>query len=77
MLGDGDRFVTWVGASTAAGLYAGCSAFQRLRSTMSKHTSEYEFFLLAALRATQFTFRNFSYRTLLTVVQKGNMLCHC
>lgn len=61
MLGDGDRFVTWAGASTAAGLCAGCLAFQRLRGTMSKCTSEYELLLLAALRETRFTFQNLSY----------------
>lgn len=57
MLVDGGKFVTLVGVSIAVGLSAGCLAFQRLLSTTSEHTSEYE--SLAVLRTAQFTFMCF------------------
>ncbi len=74
MLGDGGRFAIWVGVSTAARLCVGCLAFQRLPSTTSEHTSKYEFFPPAAVRATQFTFMNSQNTELLTVDQKGSTL---
>lgn len=67
MLGDGDRCATWVGAWTAAGLFAGCLAFQRLRRTVSERTSEYFFliffFLVSSTESKISSLRNSNYPT--------------
>lgn len=83
MLGDGGRCATRVGVSTAAGLCAGCSAFQRLLNTMWKHTSEYGFLLLLSppQGATQFNLYdlkvlNHKPSGCWPYFQNGSMLCH-
>lgn len=76
MLGDGGRFVTWVGVWTAAGLCAGCLAFQRLLSTMSKHTSEYDFHWEQHNLPLWTLFIKLQSTGLLAVGQKANMLYH-